>query len=329
MPSITTLAPHHRHPRWPLALPVELPPGADQPFTAAQAAAAGATSRGLRALVDAGVLVRVIRGVYVSAAADDTIELRARALSLVMPRGCFVSDRCAAWLHGAPRALAPGEEGLPAPATWCRPLHRCRIGRPPGNGDERLLGPGDLTEVHGVVVTTPLRTACDLALRQPRDIALAGLDALSRLGLVTRQQIMDEVERFRGRRGVRQLRELAAIVDPGSDGYAESALRLRWYDAGLPEPRTRIPVPCASGVGVAHLDLGLEHHGVAAVCDRRDQLSDPDHERRRLEWIREQTGFRVEVLDRRCVFDSPAVAVERLARAFGPVVHGRPREAGR
>lgn len=307
---------------WPAALPVAVPPGTDLPFTAAQAAGLGATRHGLRALVEAGILVRILRGVYVSAGAEDTPRLRARALSLVMPPGCFVVDRAAAWLHGAPRVLGPGEEGSPVPGSWCRPLVSDRIGRRPGAGHERLVGPGDLTQVHGVPVTTPLRTAGDLGLRQPRDVAMAGMDALARLGLVSRSEVVDTVERFRGRRGVAQLRELAPLVDPGSSGYGPSALRLRWLDAGLPEPATEISVSCTSGVGTVHLDVGLEHVG-AAVYDDHTLAARPEQLARRLDWIREQAGWQIELLDRRSVFGPGADAVGRLARAFGRTAGSR------
>jgi hypothetical protein len=71
------------------------------------------------------------------------------------------------------------------------------------------------------------------------------MDALQSLGEFTLSELCQGMERFRGRRGVVQGRALAAIVDGRAQSPGESALRLRWYDAGLPprELQWRVPSP--------------------------------------------------------------------------------------
>ncbi len=60
-------------------------------------------------------------------------------------------------------------------------------------------------ELGGLRVTTPVRTACDLGRLLWRFDALAALDGYLRIG-VDRDEVLLEMPRFRGYRGVRQLR---------------------------------------------------------------------------------------------------------------------------
>ena len=68
-------------------------------------------------------------------------------------------------------------------------------------------------EVLGLRVTTPLRTACDLGRLLSRDRAFAALDTMLRLGAFDAEELWAETERFRGMRGVRQLRAFAPLAD--------------------------------------------------------------------------------------------------------------------
>src|SRR5215213_5163365 len=103
------------------ALDPELSLPLDQPFTRRTALAAGLRDKQLGALVTAGYLRRPIPGVYVASQLPDSINLRASMLALVVPAGSFVCDRTAAWLHGAPMALAPNEHLTVPPISCFRP----------------------------------------------------------------------------------------------------------------------------------------------------------------------------------------------------------------
>ena len=81
---------------------------------------------------------------------------------------------------------------------------------------ERRIRADELTEIHGLRVTTPIRTAWDLGRLQHRDLALAGLDAMLRLGGFSAAELVDGVERFRKQRGVVQLRAFAPLADAGA-----------------------------------------------------------------------------------------------------------------
>src|SRR5687768_10732267 len=71
-----------------------------QPFTAVDADTAGFTPGLLAGLLRAAVVRRVVQGVYVDARIPDSLQLRAAALSRVVPDGTLVCRGSAAWLYG-------------------------------------------------------------------------------------------------------------------------------------------------------------------------------------------------------------------------------------
>ena len=139
----------------------------DHPFTTGMARHFDLDAITLHRLVRAGDLRHPVRGVYVPTALPDTVALRCQVLRLVMPSDAFACDRTAAWLHAGDRALAPNEhlECRVSPASGPATPARCGAGLVASG--EREIRPSDLTTVHGLTVTTPLRTALDLGRLQP------------------------------------------------------------------------------------------------------------------------------------------------------------------
>ena len=176
----------------------------------------------------------------------------------------------------------------------------------------RRLAQSDVVDVHGVRVTTPLRTAADLGRLRHRDRAIAGLDQLLRLGVFEREELLESLERFKGFRGVRQLRALAPIADGRSESPGESALRLRFHDAALPAPTPQYEV-FSDGRFLARADLALEELRFIAEYDG-EQWHGPDRERhdhQRRERLRD-AGWVVRVLTRREVYGRGQDAIEVL-----------------
>ncbi len=258
-----------------------------RPFSLAEARSLGVSSTALTRLVQAGLLRRVVQGVYVDACVPDSLDLRCQALASVLPPGAVVADRTAAWLHGA-AALRAGDHQFVPPVRVVRVPDGSRLRRPSVDGGLRMLRPTDVEVVAGVPVTTPLRTACDLGRLLRRDDAFAALDALLRLGRFERPELLAELERFRGSRGIRQLRVLAPWADPRAESPQESVLRLRWLDEGLPTPEPQIPFLDAWGrvrfrgdLGVPALRLLVEYDGHEHHTTPEDRAAD---ERRRAIW---------------------------------------------
>ncbi len=291
----------------------------DEPFTLKLAQDAGLGKKQLGTLVLAGYLRRPLRGVYVACQVPDSLDLRTRMLALVVPEGCFVCDRTAAWLHGAPAALAPNEH-LTVPSVSCfRPSDQDRLRNALTQSGERDVLPRDLMEINGILVTTPLRTALDLGrLQRSRDLRMAGIDAMLRLGLFTHGEFLAEIPRFNRQRGVVLLRALAPLADGGAQSAGESALRLRWYDAGLPRPRTQIPV-VEHGRVTRWLDMGLEELFFAAEYDGEEwHTSDEqvDHDDQRRARLSRHHGWQIEVFRRQHVYGPTQDADVRLRAAF-------------
>ena len=170
----------------------------------------------------------------------------------------------------------------------------------------------DVTVVDGVLVTTKLRTALDLGRLLPRDRAFAALDALLHAG-VDHDSLLAQIERFKGDRGVVQLRTLAPLADGRAESPPESILRLHWLDAGLPTPDVQIWVPSEEerrfriDLGRRDLRYGVEYDGRAYHGGNRAAY---DEQRRR--WLREHDDWVIDVFVAEDLFDPQANPQARL-----------------
>ncbi len=294
----------------------------DLPFTRRIANDAGITDKQLSRLVRDGLLRHPVRGVYVASQAPDDISMRIAMLRLVVPCGCFVVDRTAAWLHGAPMALAPNDHLAPPSVAMFRHADHGRLRNSLARSGERTVLAGDLMEVGGICVTTPLRTALDLGRLLRRDRALACLDALLRLGVFTRDELLAELGRLKGQRGIRQLRVLAPLADGRAQSPGESVLRLRWIDAGLPRPQLQIEI-IEGGRAIYYLDIGLEELLFAVEYDGEDWHSsgtDHEYDADRRDWLSRRRGwvikpFRSNGVNSRSDAEVVLMAAYRQARA--------------
>lgn len=266
------------------------------------AASSGLSTRQLVALERGGHLRRLFREVYVRTGVVDTLTLRAQAIKLVLPPGAVVTDVSAAWLHNID--LLPPRDIYEVPDLHVFHIAEggC-IARAGVISGQRTMPGSDITHVDGVPVTTLLRTACDLGRLQWRERAFAALDALLRAG-VDQDELLVEVERFRGYRGVRQLRAFAPLADKRSGSAAESIMRLRWLDSGLPPPQPQIPVDGPNTTWF--LDLGVEELFYAIEYDGEEfhsQKADVQHDRERRDWMRAHTPWTIDVIGKETLFN--------------------------
>jgi hypothetical protein len=266
-------------------MPIHFPP---KPFTTAHAEAMGISRKRLMHAAAEGTLRRVLRGVYVPPDLPDTIALRAACTSLVVPTGSVVRDRTAAWIHGVDVLTHTEHEVLP-PVETCVPRFRTPSDRSGVDGGTRDLAPGDVMSVHGLLVTTPLRTALDLGCNLRRRDALAALDQFMAVHGLTQEQMGRSAVRYFRRRGVVQLRRLIPLADGRAESPRESWTRLEIIDAGLPVPALQHWIEI-DGVPTYRLDHAYPRHRVAVEYDgedfhdRTDEQRKHDHERRA--WLR-------------------------------------------
>lgn len=267
------------------------------PYTVRMAADVGLTRGALRELVKQASVRRVLRGVYVDSTVPDSVELRARALSLVVPAGVVVCLRSAAWLWGV-ELLAMGAHLTSPPIDLIGPAGSAASRRSAAAGRTGRLAHRDVVELFGVPVTTPVRTAADVARLLARPDALASLDALLRLPGLCADAVLDAVEAFGGYRGVVQARELTPLADCRSESPMESRTRLRAIDAGFPPFEPQVTVFDPLGAFVARLDLGRreEHKAVEYDGDAAHaSLAQQRHDRSRRAGV-ERCGWGVAVV---------------------------------
>jgi len=269
----------------------------DHPFTLADAALRGISRSRVQLAARDGVLRRVLRGVFVRSDLPDTIELRVSAASLVVGPTSVLTDRTAAWIHGVD-VFTYGEHDVLPPVDSCALRGRSRTRRDGVDGRTRDLAPEDVMVVHGLRVTTPLRTALDLGCHLRRRDAVAALDQFMRLHELTQEQLSRGATRFFRRRGVIQLRQLIAVADPRAESPRESWTRLEILDAGLPCPEPQFWIKI-NGVPTYRLDLAYPRLRIAIEYDgdefhlRTEEQKRHDAERR--EWLK-QHGWTVIVV---------------------------------
>jgi hypothetical protein len=237
-----------------------------QPFVGAEAITNGGLTRGkLRWNYTA-----VHPGVYLANDAQHTVSVKALAAWLWTGRSGIISGRAAAALHGAKWVDASTpievitEHGRPRPGVIVR---------------EERIAPDEITYVGEMRVTTPARTALDLARHLPRDAAVAHLDSFAAATGVTAADALVLASRYRGARGIRRARTALALMDAGAQSPQESRLRLLLIDAGFSRPRTQIRV--SDGMNEAFLDMGydepmvgLDYEGVQHSTDRGRYVRD-------------------------------------------------------
>ena len=260
----------------------------DRPFTVAELSDLGISRRKLRSAVREGKVRRVLRGVYCPAEIPDSITTRARCAALVMQKHTALCDRSAAWLHGIDCLDHRELELLPALEVVSLPGNG-RVRRSGTSGGQRDLRKDELCEVEGVLVTSAVRTAMDLACLHGRNAALATLDAFMRNCDVTLADFQRHLPRYYRRRGVKQLRELIGYASPYAESPGESWTRMTIIDAGLPVPKLQFWVH-DGGLPRFRVDLAYPLLKIAIEYDGQefhegDERKKADEERR--DWLRE------------------------------------------
>lgn len=191
--------------------------------------------------------------VYISRASNPSLAQRTLAAWLWSKRRGVVAGLAASALHGARI-----DDSADIELIW-------RSGRPPPGivaRNERIHS-DEITDIGGLPVTTPCRTALDLARNASRDTAVVSMDALAHATSLTRSDVESLIDRYRGSPGVDRARAALELMDGGSASAVQTMVRLRLMDAGLPVPRTHIPV--TDGTALAYVALGYEAPKVGVV----------------------------------------------------------------
>lgn len=198
-------------------------------------------------------------GVRLAAAEPpDPRLVRIGAAVEVAPPGAVLSGWAAAALHGVPptfldgtvdgRRLREVDVSVPRDCTY-HARQGLRIHR-------STVGTAHRTEIDGLTVTTPPRTAMDLArwCRSDRR-RLAMLDLAVRFGLITVPDFVAFIDPLAGLHGLNALRPLVPLASGLAESTPESEFRFDWIGAGLPRPEPNAEIFDLRGVLVGRADL--------------------------------------------------------------------------
>jgi hypothetical protein len=200
---------------------------------------------------------------------------RCLAAGLFLDGRGAISGLDAAALWGA-RALVHGariEATVPDPVR-VRSQRGLRIVRSP-------LPSGDCRRLPAMLVTTPARTAFDVARQRDWTTAVACIDAMLARRLVTKEEVAAFAAARTGWPRRSEVRKILFLSDPRAESPQESRLRLILLAGGLPWPQAQFEVRDSANRLVARLDLAYPGHKLGVEYDG-------DHHRTR-------TGFRNDV----------------------------------
>lgn len=208
------------------------------------AACCGVTPRQL----DGQRFRRLFRGVFAARSLEITVPVLAAAAMLVLPEDAAVSATSGAWLHGAD-IRRRGDQDLDVTV-----LRRSQVGRAGIRTTEAYLEPGDIVEIEGVRVTSPTRTAFDLARQRDLIDRVVGIDAMLNRGGCKLDELIDYIADHPDWRGIRWARQAVTYAEPLSQSPMETKQRMQLILGGLPRPEAQFTLYDEHGLPFAVLD---------------------------------------------------------------------------
>ena len=232
-------------------------------FLRRHALAGGYTDDEIRRLVSTKGWRRLRRGAYCEAQVwlrADVLEqhrMTVHAAIMVLQHPAVVSHQSAAVLLGL--------------TLWGAPLDHVHVTRTDLHSPRReggvhhhvgALAPEDLLVVDGIPVTSPARTAVDIAREHGAEVGLVTADAAVARPDCSVAALREVAARQADWRGARAAGRVARMADPRSESAAESRFRYLWYLAGGPDLDLQVEVT-VGGVVIARLDA-LDFEGNTA-----------------------------------------------------------------
>ncbi|WP_182358397.1 DUF559 domain-containing protein [Tomitella gaofuii] len=234
------------------------------PFRGAEALASGAVSR--RRL--ASQYRRILPGVYLRATAALSPLRRARAVWLWSRGRAVLAGVSAAAVLGA-QYLGDHTHACCIRATPHRLAPRYRW----LHVHQDLLDAGDVRRVRGMAVTSPARTAFDVACRMPYPANVEVIDQIYQATTLTRRRLAEYVARHPGFPGITQAAAAVEASDEGAESVWETRARMAVVASGLPRPETQVYIYDADGRFLARVDMCWPQYRVIFEYDGDDPHS--------------------------------------------------------
>lgn len=262
-----------------------------------------------------GLYRRLLRDVYADPGLTADHQLYARGASLLMTADAVLGGRSAACWFGAPFASSvdPVLAVVPPRSAWRGP-QGVRVHR-------SVLGANDIVtlEDDGIRVTSPLRTAWDVAALETVPTAVGILDGMVRAGHLDLEAWGRDLSAAHGRWRGSRVAAVLPLVDGRSESPPESWVRVACSRAGLPAPVPQFVVVDAGDV-LGRVDLAWPEHRLIVEYEGAYHFDDLQIRRddRRYERL-VAAGWRVIRLSAADLRDLRDV-VERIGRALGQVL---------
>jgi predicted transcriptional regulator of viral defense system len=227
--------------------------------TRAQARAVGVSDQRLHELVRHGVVARVAHGVYAMGTTP-----HCRADPLVVTTACNVGlshESAAAW-YGVDLPEPPDHTHVTAPRNRGRrrdAISGVRLHR-------KTLGGYEVTELRGVRVTTPLRTALDIARHASLEHGVAIVDSFLRAGMLSADEFIAAAGRCHGPGRVR-IQLVASLIDSKSGSILESLTRVLLWRNQIPPPTSQYSFTHPTRGWIGYMDFAWPQVRAILECD--------------------------------------------------------------
>ena len=250
---------------------------------------------------------RLFPDVYACSSLHIDHRRRARAAARLLLPTSTVSGRSAAVLWDVELAGPEEDVELTLPPS-------CRAGAVRGiRTTRRALREDEVALRSGVRVTTPLRTALDLARVTPVESAVVDLDRFLVAGRVALPDLVEAAEALPGP-GCRAIRKAVALADGLAGSPQETRLRLLIHASSLPRPVAQHTVIDERGRFVARVDFAWPQLRVAVEYEGAWHAQNVGADRRRLNGLT-AAGWTVVFVTAADMAD-PVVLVARIAAAL-------------
>jgi hypothetical protein len=227
--------------------------------TRRQARAAGVHGRSLTTLVRRGLIARLARGVY---AVRDSAQTALDPHAITAGWLVVLSYESAAAWWGIHLPAPVGRLHVTAPRT----RSRRRDGTPGVKLHRATLRPGDVVTLRGLRVTSPLRTAVDIARRSSVEHGTTVVDSFYRARLFTPAEFHAAADRAKGPGRV-PLQLVARLADPGSGSVLETRTRILLWRHQIAPECTQYSLSHPKTGWIGYLDFAWPGRRVALECD--------------------------------------------------------------